>query len=199
MRRVSRVFWLFVLVAPAALAEPKGGAGASAPAAAPAGPVAPVEPQAPQRPTISGPELLEQGREYRRQIDATKLQIEEQVQQARNDKDVIRLNCLLDKLTQIKVNENMMDQSLQTVQQAVSRQDESAQLHEYTRITIVNQKVQVLKTEADACIGAETSYVGPTKVMVEKPPGLVDTVDQPEPPAFPVTLIDRPSPASKFQ
>ena len=193
MPRLSKFVWLFLLVAPVALAQPVGG---EAPATAPAAGPTPTEPM---KMTMSGPAMLDQGREYRKEIEANKLQVQTQIQQAKNDKDVIRLNCLLDKLTQLNVNANILDQSLQNLQETVTRRDETAQLHEYTRITIVNQKVQVLKTEADACIGAETSYVGPTKVMVEKPPGLVDTVDQPEPPAFPVTLIDRPSPASKFQ
>ncbi len=143
--------------------------------------------------------MLNQGREYRRQIDSVTMQIQVQVEQAKADKDVIRLNCLLDKLTQVKVNGNMMDQSLQALQESVSRRDESTELHEYTRITIINQKAQVLRTEADACVGAETNYVGPTKVVVEAPEGLNATVDQPAPPAPPITIIERPPVASPFQ
>jgi hypothetical protein len=143
--------------------------------------------------------MLDQGREYRRQIETTTIQIQGQGEQAKADKDVIRLNCLLDKLTQVRVNGTMMDKSLQGLQEAVSRRDESAQLHEYTRVTIINQKVQVLRTEADACVGAETNYVGPTKVFMEAPAGLGDDVDQPAPVAPPLTIIDRPPPASPSQ
>ena len=99
----------------------------------------------------------------------------------------------------MKVNGNIMDQALQSLQESVSRHDESAQLHEYTRITIINQKAQVLRAEADACVGAETNYVGPTKVVVESPPGLTATIDQPAPAAPPITIIDRPPVASPFQ
>jgi hypothetical protein len=194
MPRVSRLMWLFVLVAPAAWAQPVGG---GAPVPGP-GPV-PTESAAPPRPTISGPQMLEQGREYRKQIEAISLQLQGQVQQAKNEQDVIRLNCLLDKLTQLRVNANMMDQALQSLQEMVSRRDEGAQFHEYTRVTIVNQKVQVLKTEADACVGAETNYIGPTKVVVEKPPGELEGVDQPPPAEAPFTVVDRPPPASPFR
>jgi hypothetical protein len=188
MLRVSRVLWLFLLAAPAASAQPVTG-----------GPVAPTPPAQPteQKPTISGDQMLEQGREYRRQIEAITLQIQGQAQQAKSDKDVIRLNCLLDKLTQVKVNGNILDQALQSLQEAVSRRDETAQFHEYTRITIINQKAQVLRTEADACVGSETNYIGPTKVVVEAPPGLNEDVDQPYHPEPPV--VDRPPPASPFQ
>jgi hypothetical protein len=143
--------------------------------------------------------MLEQGRDYRKQIEAIRLQIQSQADQAKGDKDVIRLNCLLDKLTQVKVNANMMDQSLQSLQEMVTRRDENAQLHEYTRITIINQKVQVLRTEADACVGAETNYIGPTRVVVEVPPGLGEGVDQPPPPEPPFSVVDRPVPSSPFQ
>jgi len=195
MPRLSRLMWLFVLVAPAAWAQPVGEGMPAAPAPVPG----PAEPVAQPSPTISGPQMLEQGRDYRRQIEATSLQIQGQVQQAKNEKDVIRLNCLLDKLTQLRVNGNMMDQALQSLQEMVSRRDENAQLHEYTRITIINQKAQVLKTEADACVGAETNYIGPTKVVVEKPPGELEGVDQPPPAEPPFTVVDRPPPASPFR
>jgi len=154
---------------------------------------------APQTPTISGAEMLAQGREYRGQIEAIVLQIQTQVQQAKSDKDVIRLNCLLDKLTQVKVNGNMMDQALQALQDMISRRDEGAALHEYTRVTIINQKVQVLRTEADACVGAETNYVGPTRVFIEVPPGLQDDVDQPPPAEPPASVVERPPPGSPYQ
>jgi hypothetical protein len=186
--------WLFLLVSPMASAQP---AGVEAPAPAPAGPL--IDPSTLQKSTISGDEMLNQGREYRRDVNSITMQIQVQSEQAKADKDVIRLNCLLDKLTQVKVNGNIMDQALQSLQDSVSRRDESAQLHEYTRITIINQKAQVLRTEADACVGAETNYVGPTKVVVESPPGLTATIDQPPPAAPPVTVIDRPPVASPFQ
>lgn len=184
--------WLFLLVAPVALAQTTGGE-----VPAPAAP-APVEPSTLQKSTISGDEMLSQGREYRQQIQSITMQIQVQSEQAKADKDVIRLNCLLDKLTQVKVNGTMMDQALQSLQECVSRQDESAQLHEYTRVTIINQKVQVLRTEADACVGAETNYVGPTKVVVESPAGLTATIDQPPVVAPPFSVIDRPPVASPY-
>jgi hypothetical protein len=196
MYRAFRVMWLFLLVAPVASAQTAGGE-APVPAPAPAAP-APVDPTVLQKSTISGEEMLSQGREYRQQIQSITMQIQVQSEQAKADKDVIRLNCLLDKLTQVKVNGTMMDQALQSLQECVSRRDESAQLHEYTRVTIINQKVQVLRTEADACVGAETNYVGPTKVVVESPAGLTATIDQPPAVAPPFSVIDRPPVASPY-
>lgn len=201
MLRLSTVLGLSLMVAPVAWAQPPV-AGGAVPVAtpAPAGPVQAMQPMpaAPQAPTMSGAQMEAQGREYRAEIESIRVQIQAQVEQAKSDKDVIRLNCLLDKLTQVKANANIMDQTLQTLQEANSRQDTNTQLHEYTRVTIVHQKVQVLRTEADACVGSETNYVGPTRVVVEVPPGLSDGADQPNPPAPPPAVVDRPIAASRF-
>jgi hypothetical protein len=160
----------------------------------------PEEMQQPQlRPTIGGDEMIRQGNEYRQQIQAIVAQIQVQVEQAKKDKDVIRLNCLLDKLTQVKVNGNMMDQDLQRLQDAVLRRDEGAQLHQYARITIISQKAQGLRGEADACVGSETNYVGPTKVNVEAPPGIPDNPDQPAPPVPTDPGVARPEAASPYR
>jgi hypothetical protein len=217
MFRVSRVLWLFLLVSSSAQAQeavvaPPAPAGPVGPAPAAPAPVAPtaapvqvpgaaLPPEAPLpgRSTVGGDEMLRQGSEYRQQIQAIVFQIQGQAEQAKRDKDVIRLNCLLDKLTQVKVNGTMLDQSLQELQQAVVRHDEGTALHEYTRVTIINQKAQVLRTEADACVGSETNYVGPTKVYVETPPGISDNPDQPAPVAPIDPGTTRPPVASPYQ
>ena len=196
MYRAFRVTWMFLLVAQVAQAQPAGG---EAPVPGPAPAPAPLDPSTVQKSTIGGGEMLNTGREYRRQIETITMQIRVQADQARGDKDVIRLNCLIDKQNQMRVNSAMMDQALQSLQECVSRRDEGAQLHEYTRVTIINQKAQVLRTEADACVGAETNYVGPTKVVVESPAGLTATIDQPAPAAPPVTVLDRPPVATPYQ
>jgi hypothetical protein len=198
MFRVSRVMSLSLLVAPAAWAA-EGVVPPPAPAPQAAAPAVPGEVPLQGKPTISGNEMLRQGSEYRQEIQTIVVQIQGQVEQAKTDKDVIRLNCLLDKLTQVKVNGNMMDQDLQRLQEAVLRRDEDAQLHEYARITIIFQKAQGLRGEADACLGSETNYVGPTKVKVEAPPGIPDNPDQPAPPAPTDPGVARPEAASPYR
>jgi hypothetical protein len=191
----------FLLVAPVALAQPPD-AGAASPAPPQPMPGAPAPMPAPMpesQPTITGPQMLEMGQEYRKEAATIRQYIQGQVEAAKQDKDIIRMNCLLDKLTQLGAREKIMEQSLMTLQEAVLRQDASTELHEYTRITIVHQKIQELRTEADACVGAETNYVGPTKVVVETPPGLEEGVDQPQPAAPPYPVVDRPIPASPYR
>ncbi len=189
--------WLFLAVAPVALAEPAGDkAGGTGPAQAESPAPGPsADPVLEQKSMLTGPQMLDQAKEYRKEIEGIRGHIQNQVEAAKADKDVIRLNCLLDKLTQLGANSKIMDQSLQALQEVVIRRDEAAQLHEYTRITIIHQKAEVLRTEADACVGAETNYVGPTKVVTESPSGMPTGTEEPIPP---FTGLNPPPPVSPF-
>ena len=79
MYRALKFMWLFLLVAPMAMAQTAGGeVPAPAPAVAAAPAPAPLDPSAVQKSTISGDEMLSQGREYRQQIQATTMQVQVQ-------------------------------------------------------------------------------------------------------------------------
>jgi hypothetical protein len=192
MCRRARLIWLSLLIGPVALAQP-GSPGAPAPAPAAVAPAA-VDGSGPQRPTLSGPDMLKQGREYRANMDKIVAEQRGMLEQARKQKDIIRLNCVVDKVVQVKLNMNIADQAMQKLQEAVTRNDEAASLHEYTRITIVNQKIQVLQNEGQTCVGAELNYIGATRVEVEAP-DLPEGVTDPnlEPPP-----LERPPFASPY-
>ena len=55
--------------------------------------------------------------------------------------------------------------------------------HEFTRITILYQKVVTLGTEAEQCIGEDVSYVGATRVDVEIDPSIPDDGSDPTRPS----------------
>ncbi len=88
---------------------------------------------------------------------------------ARREKDVIKLNCVNDKLLQLKQLQNIADQANNNMQEAIARGDEDARYHEFGRITIAYQQAQVLSTEAENCIGEDLTFLGPTTVTVEEP------------------------------
>jgi hypothetical protein len=188
MSRRASVIWLSLLVGPVALAQ----SGSPAPQGPAPGTVPPstVDISVPQRSSLSGLDMLKQGKEYRTNMEKTSTDLQAMVEQARKQKDVIRLNCVMDKLVQVKVNMNIADQALQKLQEAATRKDDGGSLHEYTRITIVNQKVQVLQNEAQTCIGAELNYIGATRVEVEAPElpqGVTDPSLEPPPLERPTT------------
>jgi hypothetical protein len=138
--------------------------------------------------------MVRQGKEYRTNMDKVLAELQIMVEQSRKQKDVIRLNCVMDKLAQVKVSMNIADEAVQKLQEGVARNDDGSSFHEYTRITIVNQKVQVLQNEGQTCVGAELNYIGATRVEVdapELPAGVTDPSLDPAP-------LERPPVASPF-
>lgn len=189
MPRILKLIFGMSLVTQVSLAQPPPGpAIPPGPTATPPGaqmpsqpPVNPPPPQVdisvPQRSTLSPQDMLNQAREYRGRMNEALTRLQGLVEAARKAKDIIRLNCLTDKLVQLRANMNVADQAIQSLQDAMARRDEGASVHEYTRVTIVNQKVQVLAAEGEACVGEDLNFVGATRVDVDAP-----NLPDPQPP-----------------
>ena len=169
--------------------------------AAPATPPAPgteggssVDLSVKQHPTLTPADMVNQSKEYFTGMGAVVKRIQTLQDQAKREKDIIRLNCVTDKLVQARVNVNIGEQSMATMQESIARNDAGAQTHEFTRLTIVNQKVTVLGAEAENCIGEDLSFVGATRVDVEVDPNIPQY--DPTQPGSPFIDITRPPSAS---
>ena len=145
-------------------------------------------------PSLTAEEMVTQSREYAKNMGEVLKRIQVLQDQAKREKDIIRLNCVTDKVVQVRVNISIAEQSMASLQEAVTRADEGERTHEFTRLTIVNQKVQVLGAEAENCIGEDLSFVGATKVDIEIDPN-IPQYDPTQPPA-PGIDIERPGEAS---
>lgn len=88
---------------------------------------------------------------------------------ARQQKDVIKLNCVNDKLLQIKQLLNIAESARTNLVEAIAQQDEADRYHHFGQITIASEKVQTLSDEAEACVGEEIVFLGPTEVTVDEP------------------------------
>jgi hypothetical protein len=174
---------------PAPIAPPSAGAGTTGTPGA-----GPVDISVKQRPMLRPEEMVGQAQEYFKSMNEVLKRVLSLQDQSKKDKDIIRLNCVTDKLVQVRVNLNIGEQSMTSLQEAVTRADEGERTHEFTRLTIVNQKVQVLGAEAENCIGEDLSFVGATKVDVEIDPN-IPQYDPTQPPA-PGIDIERPGEAS---
>ena len=172
---------------------------AQGPAPAPIAPPsagAPADVSVKQRPTLTPEEMVNQWRDYAKTMNEVLKRIQVLQDQAKRAKDIIRLNCVTDKVVQVRVNISIAEQSIASLQEAVTRNDEGERVHEFTRLTIVNQKVQVLGAEAENCIGEDLSFVGATRVDVEVDPN-IPQYDPTQPPG-PGISIERPGEASPF-
>ena len=141
-------------------------------------------------------ETMNTSRELLQKMQDSQGKVTKLVDQARRKKDAIKLNCVNDKLVQIKGHVSLADQGIVNLNTAVARGNDGERQHEFTRMTILYQKVLVLGTEAENCVGEEPSYVGATNVQVEIDPSVPD--DDPTEPQLPLPDVTRPPEASPF-
>lgn len=117
------------------------------------------------------------------------------LEEARNTKDVVKLNCVNEKLTQIKGLLRISEQSDVGLQEAVAKRESTQAEHEFTKVNIARSKVEQLRAEAEQCIG-QLAFRTDENMSVEMelpeylPPGDPTTVQPPTP------IDSRPPPAS---
>jgi hypothetical protein len=141
-------------------------------------------------------ETLAQSKDYYKKMQETYRRIQQLQTKAKKDKDMVKLNCVNDKVTQVRGHLTVSDQSMTSLSLQIAKGDDQARQHEFTRMTILYQKVVTLGTEAEQCIGEDVSYVGATRVDVEIDPSIPPT--DPTEPALPVPDVQRPPEASPF-
>jgi hypothetical protein len=147
-----------------------------------------------QQPMLAPADMMSQSKDYFKTMGEVVKRIQVLQDQAKREKDIIRLNCVTDKLVQARVNVSIGEQSMAGLQDSVTRADAGESTHEFTRLTIVNQKVTVLGAEAENCIGEDLSFVGATRVDVEVDPNIPQY--DPTQPGSPFIDIERPPEAS---
>lgn len=111
--------------------------------------------------------------------------------EARRERDIIRVTCLNDKLQQINAHLRTLQSRRDSLQDAVNTGDESRRNHEFTVITVLGQHFRTLEQEANACIGQDIYETGTTRVVVDIDPTtpdeslVVQSPGQPEVPFIP--------------
>jgi hypothetical protein len=113
---------------------------------------------------LSAQDMQARGEAMVAEMEATMRRMTERQIQARTAKDIIKLNCVNDKLLQVKQLLNIADDA--RVQLQVAGDDRE---HAYTEITLASEKVATLGGEADGCVGEGEIFVGATKVSVSAP------------------------------
>jgi len=146
--------------------------------------------------TLTPAETVAQSREYYKRMQEIERRVQGLHSKAKKDKDMVKLNCVGDKLTQVKGHLTVTDQSMSSLTTAVNKGDDGARQHEFTRVTILYQKVITLGTEAEQCVGEDVSYVGATTVDVEIDPSIPP--EDPTQPDLPLPVVQRPPEASPF-
>lgn len=93
------------------------------------------------------------------------------LEDARAERDVLKLNCVNAKLTVIKGLLKISEQSDVVMQEALARRDVETAAHEFEKISIALKKSEQFAAEGEACVGDLAMYAGDTVVEFEAPEG----------------------------
>jgi hypothetical protein len=156
---------------------------------------APTAPEATDASKVPDPEKVKTSAESVGRMRSALKDVLQKLEEARNTKDVVKLNCVNEKLTQIKGLLRISEQSDVQLQEAVARKETATAEHEFTKVTIARSKVDQLRAEAEQCIG-QLAFRTDENLSVEVdipdylPPG--DVAQMPPP----IPIDSRPPPAS---
>jgi len=89
--------------------------------------------------------------------------------QAKQSKDVIKLNCVNEKLLAVKQLLNIAEAAENELDEAIVRGDRDEQIHQYGKITISHDNAENARNEARNCIGEDLHFIGKNDVSVTGP------------------------------
>ena len=90
------------------------------------------------------------------------------------DGDILRINCINEKLAAMKGFVKVSEQSYTNLRDAAGRTDETAEAHHFSLITISSEKVRDLGEEAQTCVGEVQVFADETIVDRREDPGIAD-------------------------
>jgi hypothetical protein len=112
--------------------------------------------------SLSGAEQLKQAAIFMEKIKEALTRVNALAEEARKEKDVIRLNCVNEKLIGIRGMLSVAEASYAELSEAVARDDKDERTYVYTKVLIAHTKVAELRAEAESCAGEVTVYFGDT-------------------------------------
>ncbi|MEM9195592.1 MAG: hypothetical protein AAGF12_40875 [Myxococcota bacterium] len=121
--------------------------------------------------------------------------VQTMLDEARRERDIIRVTCLNDKLTQINANLRTLEDRADALRTAVEGQDPNRRNHEFTVVSVLGQKFSVLEREANQCVGQDLFETGATRTSTTIDPEAPDEDPSviPAPVEVPVPFIPPPS------
>jgi hypothetical protein len=148
--------------------------------------------------SLSGSEKQDRAKSYLDEMREVLGHVLKLLKEAREEKDVIKVNCVNEKLTSIKGLIRISEQAEMTLQEALAKGENDTASHEFHKISISHQKIRVLRSEAEQCVGELAFAVGKTTVEVEVDKDKVPEQDPTEV-NLPETPVIRPPAASPYQ
>lgn len=125
-----------------------------------------------RRPMIPAREQAAQADAILTRVEVLRGQVAKQLQAAREGRDVVKVLCLNDKLTQLDTLKRTALDRRAELDAAIARADRELTDHQFTILTVQRQRAEQIATEAQQCIGAEMAFIGQTTVETTIDPNL---------------------------
>lgn len=122
--------------------------------------------------TLTPAEQVAESDAYLSKMETARGNVRRQLETARTQRDVVKTLCLNDKLNQLDVAIRSTRERQAALQAAASRSDVDLSNHEFTILSVLNQRSDQLMTEANQCIGQEAGFVGESSISSTIDPGL---------------------------
>jgi hypothetical protein len=140
--------------------------------------------------TLNRTEMLSLARKYAAEIAASLVDGERQRETAVRHKDTIKLACIQDRLSNMKLMKRAADQRLAATERPTVRQDELSLRHEFRGVEEAHKRVGELHRELKECVGES--------LEVTEPATAVPTTADPIGSNAEIPRMERPVPASVF-
>lgn len=101
--------------------------------------------------------------------------IRRQLEQARREKDVVKVLCLDDKLSQSDVAVRSAEERRGALEAAASKNDSEASTHESTVLAVLAQRSSQVSAEANQCIGEEAAFTNSEQAVTKIDPNISRT------------------------
>ncbi len=178
-----------MLILGGASAQP--GAGSAYPLAVGVLPQVPLEVSSSRDVALTPEQMMSEVNSYFPQMDQGASSVRRQLSTAREQRDVVKVLCLNDKLTQINVAVRSAQDRGVSLRAAVTRSDKDRSRHEFTVLRVLRDRVRTLVSESNQCIGEEVGFVGESKVTANIDPNIPD-IDPTDLPGAVGTIISNP-------
>ncbi len=112
-------------------------------------------------------EQLEQSKGFVANMERIRESVRRELEEARSKGDVVKKLCLDDKLNQLDVALRKASERQKALENAVKVNDGELTNHEFTILSVLNQRTAALEAEANLCIGKEVVAVGDSSTQME--------------------------------
>jgi hypothetical protein len=146
---------------------------------------------------LSPRQLLVRANRYLATINNIRVQIENFLAQARRERDIIKINCLREKLARVNALLQTYKARLRNLKRAIREEDRDQAYHEYSILSVLVERAKIIAKEAQGCVGKDLEVYERTRVIIETDLAIPKEDPTKEPP--PRVIVERPPSASGYE